>query len=125
MKFTGKLMSGIMLFAIPGVVMSQQSSSVSKEEIPSLEQEAMSGSIPAAKKLYENYYFSNLDYEEGMKWLRICAENGDSVCEYNLGFILVKSKVKNDRMRGEFWLRRSADKGSVRAKELLIEINGD
>ncbi|UNP29230.1 hypothetical protein [Lysobacter gummosus] len=92
------------------------------DELNAAKKDALSGSAEAAKKLYEYYERGRLEYDESFKWLTICAENGDMVCEYNLGFVMARKPGEENALRGHFWLARAAAHGNQRAVEFLEEL---
>jgi len=107
---------------------------IPESEIPKLEIEALHGSAVAASKLYYFYHVYKLYYKEAHYWIGIAAENGDSVAQYNYGYLLLNddfidsvysdSKMKiRAKERALFWLKKASENGVELAKELLKEIS--
>ena len=120
----GSMMGFISLLTLmAGAVGDGHSLAIPEGDIEALKLAALGGESSAAKRLYEHYSVASVQYEEGNKWLRICAENGDVVCEYNYGFILTKSTESEERVRGKYWLNVAAKHGSDRAVEYLRELD--
>lgn len=112
-----------LLTLMAGTIGDGHSLAIPENDIDALRLAALGGEHSAAKRLYEHYSIASVQYEEGNKWLRICAENGDVVCEYNYGFILTKSAKDEERIRGKYWLNEAAKHGSDRAIEYLKELD--
>lgn len=112
-----------LLTLMAGTIGDGHSLAIPENDIEALRLAALGGEPSAAKRLYEHYSIASVQYEEGNKWLRICAENGDVVCEYNYGFILTKSAKDEERIRGKYWLNEAAKHGSDRAIEYLKELD--
>src|SRR5476651_1732326 len=67
---------------------------------------AMSGSWSAAQLLSE-YYFHESNYAQDAFWLRIWAQNGDPIGEYNYGAYLKCLNGSGSNIRSLFWIRKS------------------
>lgn len=120
---TGSMMGfASLLTLMAGAAGDVHSLTIPEGDIEALKLAALGGESSAAKRLYEHYSVASVHYEEGNAWLRICAENGDVVCEYNYGFILTKSAGSEERVRGKYWLKEAAEHGSERAVEYLKEL---
>jgi TPR repeat protein len=91
---------------------------IPKEELASLEQKALDGSIDAASKVLF-YYMTSRDLESGLEemlfWATISAENGSHVDQYHLADLLelAASKKSDPRLlrRSCYWLKRASESG--------------
>lgn len=94
--------------------------SLNKQQVSDFEKEALAGSAEKARRLYDYYATAQVDLQQARAWLIVCAENGEPVCQYNLGFVLSREKQK---IRSIFWLTLSLKGGNQAANDLLKEIN--
>ncbi|WP_157476145.1 hypothetical protein [Lysobacter sp. Root690] len=95
--------------------------SLSEQQVSDFEKEALAGSAEKARRLYDYYAITRVDLQQARAWLIVCAENGEPVCQYNLGFVLNQEK---QNVRSVFWLTRSLENGNQAANDLLKEIRG-
>lgn len=103
-------------------VMGNQAYVLSGDEIRALQDQALKGSPESALRLHLFYEFVRLDFAESLHWVRIAAENGDPVGQYNLGFKLRNDPDPRNRIRARFWLERAAKNGDSLAAKLLKEL---
>ena len=106
--------------AIDKSIISNEYFNIPKKDIVELEKEALYGSPEAALKLYlyNDFYLS--DFNEGLYWCQIAAENGDSSSMYNYAFSLVNDckefewdslRVKRANQRAYFWFKKAEENG--------------
>jgi TPR repeat protein len=88
-------------------------------DMPALRDEALAGSPDAALRLYRHYKAIAVDSEQARHWARIAAENGSPIGQYSFAFELLERKAPDDGVRARFWLRRAAEQGNTRAREVL------
>jgi TPR repeat protein len=84
--------------------------------------QALDGSGEAARKVSIHYLMTQKDRKKAIYWALIAAENGDSVGQYHVGFLLKDDPDPNNRRRAIFWLKKSLEQGEHLAQELLQEI---
>lgn len=120
-----------LLFLIPGgqalcesaddkPVMANQKFCLEESERLNLEQEAMLGSGEAALKLFQYYDFCASDYQKGLYWIQIAAENGDTTAQYNYAIhLMVDVGGELGKLGALYWFRKAAAAGDPVAKEKL------
>jgi TPR repeat protein len=89
------------------------------EEVAVLKKGGLLGSAEDAKRLALFYDMAEQNQEQGLRWYTICAENGDVVCQYNLGFLLSKADNEDERLRARYWLEVAISRGYEPARGLL------
>lgn len=90
------------------------------DQLPKLEEEALTGSTSAALGL-AHWYFLGRDDAKREYWTRIAAENGSTSGKHNLGMIYAaKEPTKLNRIRARFWLKQAIKCGSPHS-ELQLE----
>ena len=87
-----------------------------------LSEQAIDGSCEAARKVSIHYSIAQGNRSKAIYWAIIAAENGDSVGQYNAGFLLKDDKDPNNRRRAKYWLKKAVEQGDSLAQELLEEI---
>jgi TPR repeat protein len=87
------------------------------------EDEALAGDQLAAAYLQAVY--SKTDQDLYLYWLKIGAENGHSISQYNLAFELWAhgNSLEDDQIRAKFWLGRAAAAGDSEATAVLARLN--
>lgn len=85
-----------------------------------LSEQAIDGSCEAARRV--SFHYSITRSRKAIYWTIIAAENGDSVGQYNAGFMLKDDKDPNNRRRAKYWLKKAVEQGDSLAQELLEEI---
>lgn len=98
---------------------------LSRVQLFELSNAALTGSPEAAEKVALHYGFVVMDQKEARNWLRIAAENGHIVSQYNLGYDLRMEGDPISRIRARFWLRLAASKGHEKAKKLLKSLESE
>ncbi len=92
---------------------------LSEKELARLKTKSLAGSPEAAFRLYQFYENDGKDEEESRYWLRIAAQNDDSVGQYEFGLFLASSADLKDQQRARFWIERAAKNGNPGAVEYL------
>lgn len=80
---------------------------LSKNSLPQIKRAAMLGSPLAAYKIFKYLTEVHAEQKDIMFWLRIAAQNGHPNAIKLLGARMSKSKNERDRLRSQFWLRKS------------------
>lgn len=112
--------SGVGLPAQPSTAVAIDSSmALSGDQLSALSQAALAGDPDAAFRMFLNFALPGDARDTANRWLRIAAENGHPIAQYNLWFQLKDSKDGDDRRRSIFWLRRSAQAGYAPATKEL------
>lgn len=96
---------------------------ISNNELPKLEDDALSGSAEAAHRLSLFYDMIKLDSKKATYWASIEAENGSPSGQYNYGFHLYKDPDPKVRLRAKYWLKLAAKNGEPLAVSLLKEMD--
>jgi hypothetical protein len=76
---------------------------INQDQIQSAIDNALSGSSQDSINLY-HYHFLLNDSEKAKYWAMIAAQNGNSIGQYNYGWLLVEYGNKEEKLRGKFWL---------------------
>jgi TPR repeat protein len=84
---------------------------LSDGEIQKLKMQAGKSDVRAAYRLYTYYLFSENGMPEAMHWLRVAAEEGYPLAEYNLGALLRESDSSQDKKEARLWLAKAAKDG--------------
>jgi hypothetical protein len=77
--------------------------------LPQLKNEALEGSVSAARRLF--YFYGTINGKEALYWAQILAENGNGQEEYNYGIILQGSLDPTNRARAIYWLNLAKKNG--------------
>lgn len=85
---------------------------IPEAEIPKLQEQALKGSGAAAYRLAQYYDFAVFDYEQGLYWITLAAENGDIRGVYGLGVALARSQSDRDKVRARYWLEKARREGT-------------
>jgi len=85
------------------------------EDYQCLETIALMGDINSARRLREVH---SADGEEAEYWVKIAAENGDIVSQFNYGVLLLQ-KTGSERYRSIFWFRKAAAAGDKESRQLI------
>ena len=80
-------------------------------EISVLEQEAAAGSAEAAMRLSLHYDFVVQDFQQGLFWSSVAAQNGHPIGMYNYALVLALMPDEFSRRRARFWLKKVVDLG--------------
>ncbi len=80
-------------------------------EMPVLEQDATAGSGEAAFRLARHYDYVTQDYQQGLFWFSIAAQNGHPIGMYNYALDLARMPDEFSRRRARFWLKKVVDLG--------------
>jgi TPR repeat protein len=120
------LISGALLFvgcATEGVpVCGNADLVIPSSELPAVKAKALNGDSTAALQLEQYYDFVVLDYKEGRKWLRLAAEQGNSVAQYDLGLMYMNNDAVPNLGKAKYWFRLAERNGSIEAKEALRKL---
>lgn len=84
--------------------------------------QASEGDVVAAMRLFDLDEFATDDVESAMKRLRVAAERGAVLAEYDLGIMLVDQMHGGrfgDRDEGRRWLEKAATQGDRGARAAL------
>ena len=92
---------------------------LTREQIASDSQKALSGDNDAAMDLANDYVKVHGDQVRGKYWYRIAAENGDPDAQRYYGDLLMQEGSKESRARAIFWYKRAADGGDPFARDAL------
>ncbi len=93
---------------------------LSDDEVKIMTDKALKGDPESAFRLSLYYEFAKRNHTESDFWLKISAENGHPVGQYNLGIgLLLDDPDPRNRQRARFWIERAAANGNSRAKERL------
>jgi len=72
---------------------------------------AKAGDAQAAYRLFKYYYWEKIDEKIGMHWLRVAANQGHVMAQYNLGSILIRSTDPQEKSEGLKWLQLTEKHG--------------
>ncbi|QOW61622.1 sel1 repeat family protein [Treponema pedis] len=100
----------------------KENDKISDYEIEVLIDYALRGGKKEAYRLYEYYKDYKKDETEAIYWLRIGAQNMSEKCQYEYGKYLLASEDEYKKIRGKFWVKKTANNGNEAAKKLLKEI---
>ena len=96
---------------------------LSPDEITELTEKANAGDSKASVRLYFYYELVvQTDYANTTRWLVQAAEQGDVSAQYNLGLTYWADDCYKNIELAKYWFGLAADKGHLRAKERLREI---
>jgi TPR repeat protein len=86
---------------------------LSKEDIKELSNKAEKGNDSAAYRLYQYYYYVELEHSvKELYWLKKAAKNGNPDAQYELGRKLINS----DMTQAIYWYTKAAQSGHVKAR---------
>lgn len=105
------------------VVFGNQDLDVPNNELPKLEDEAISGSADAARRLSSFYDMVKHDDKQATHWAQIEAENGSPIGQYRYAFRLYKDPDPKVRARARYWLGLALKNGVPHAASLLKEMD--
>jgi hypothetical protein len=88
-------------------------------DLPTIEKQALEGSPDAAQRLYRYYRKVALNSEAAVYWAQIAADNGDATGQYAFGLELLERKDEDSAVRAKYWIRRAAEQGNSRARDVL------
>ena len=97
---------------------------ISDKDLPIVKNEALGGSGEAALRLYKYYRKIALDPKSAIYWAQVAAENGDPIGQYTFGLELLELKDEQSETRARYWMRRAADQGNSRARDVLDRLEG-
>ena len=86
---------------------------IPETQIASLQESALKGDTSDANKLYDFYVFYKNNYDEGMYWVTIAAENGDVRAMYNLADLSTILAGKKGKIRARFWFEKVIASGQM------------
>ena len=95
---------------------------IPNDELQSVQDRALAGDGPAAKRLYSYFAIIKHSQQEAIYWATIGAENGDIVCAYNLGYELKARGGRDDKIRAIYWLEKAKAAKHPYAEDLLKEL---
>jgi len=81
-----------------------ESALLTPDERQRLEIEAARGGADAAFKLYEYFEYGVADKISAVKWLRVAAEKGHVVAQFNLGYLLAQGEKAAELKEAKKWL---------------------
>jgi TPR repeat protein len=87
--------------------MLNQSFVIPQDQLPFVQEEAINGSGLAAYRLARFYAFVLLEYDEGVRWMTISAENGHIPGILSLGVMLRISNDRLTKLRARYWLEKA------------------
>jgi len=94
---------------------------INPAELDSIKIAATSGSKEAAIRLYHYYSFSMMNETESEHWLKVAADLGDPVSQYNLAQFYLREE---DSKNALIWAKLSLTNGVEESKEIIDEIEG-
>lgn len=109
------------------VVLASESYVLSKREITMLSEQANAGSMVAAIRLSDFYFYDRTAgkkqemREKALKWALIGSENGSPIAQFRAYQLLSTSDDKSNKVRALFWLKQSAKNGNEDAQGNLEE----
>jgi TPR repeat protein len=107
-------------------IMGNQDMILSDAQIQSYSENALRGDSDAANQLASFYLIVKNNRTEAERWYRIAAENGDIKSQRSYGSLLVEdwktSQNNQTKIRGMFWLKKSADAGDPVARNELDKL---
>lgn len=86
---------------------------------------AQSGILAAQSKL-GYYYYNNANYKEAYYWLRLAADRGDTIAQYNLGLLYLHGHVPNIEASYKLalkWLTLASEAKFEDANNAIIRLN--
>ncbi|MFZ6655405.1 hypothetical protein [Undibacterium sp. TJN19] len=90
---------------------------LSKSEIDTLMTDALNGNGIAANKLGMYFDVGDRNYEKCLYWLGMSAELGNAVGQYNYGYVLLRTKTKNNVEQALKWLELAQKNGQSYAED--------
>ena len=106
-----------------GPVIANKGLEIPEEQIEATKEEALSGSGPAAFKLFDYYEIVSVDRAKSLYWATIAAENDYPPGMYSLGFKLAKENDRLSRIRARYWLEKAKKNGEPLAGDILKELD--
>lgn len=100
----------------------KENDKISDHEIEVLIDYALRGGKKEAYRLYEYYQDYKKDEAEAVYWLRIGAQNKNLDCRYEYGKYLLGKDDEYSKIRGGFWIKKAAQNGNAKAKELVKKL---
>ena len=100
----------------------KENDKISDYEIEVLIDYALRGGKKEAYRLYEYYQDYKKDEAEAVYWLRIGAQNKSLDCRYEYGKYLLGKDDEYSKIRGGFWIKKAAQNGNAKAKELVKKL---
>ena len=95
---------------------------ISEYEIEVLIDYALRGGKKEVYRLYEYYKEYKKDETEAVYWLRVGAQNKNLDCQYEYGKYLLSKDDEYSKIRGRFWIKKAANNGNDKSKDLLKEL---
>jgi len=97
---------------------------LSESQITGLAKKAQAGDATAAFRLYEYYHLVSYDRDKAISWLTKSANNGNVVAQYNMGMMYNGEIYPDltDIKKAEYWFKRAADNGDIKARRKLEEL---
>ena len=95
---------------------------ISEYEIEVLIDYALRGGKKEVYRLYEYYKEYKKDETEAVYWLRVGAQNKNLDCQYEYGKYLLSKDDEYSKIRGRFWIKKAANNGNAKSKDLLKEL---
>ncbi len=96
---------------------------LSYADLNAMKEKALSGDAKAAFRLYQHYALGKDDIIAAFPWLQIAANGNDPKAQYSLGYTYFFVNLFKNIELAKFWLNAASINGSIKAKELLKEIN--
>ena len=85
---------------------------------------AEAGDVDAQLALGHKYRQGDIsDWDEGVKWFRKAAEQGNAEAQYNLGLMIIRGTgARQDGTEAVNWLLKAAEQGNADAQFLLGQV---
>ncbi|MHC1725691.1 MAG: tetratricopeptide repeat protein [Syntrophobacteraceae bacterium] len=92
---------------------------LNETEIKRVQMDALAGSPGSAMRLYLYYEHVKPDQVESRYWLRIAAQNGDPMGQFEFAHLLASGPEQRNQQRARFWFEHAAQNGNEKAVEAL------
>lgn len=106
-----------------GPIMANKGLEIPEDQIEATQAVALSGSGPAAFKLFDYYEMVAVDKEKSLYWATISAENNYPKGMYALGFKLARERDYKAKIRARYWLEKAKKNGETLANDILKELD--
>ena len=85
---------------------------------------AEAGDVNAQLALGHKFRLGDIhEWDEGVKWFRMAAEQGNAEAQYNLGLMIIRGTgARQDGTEAVSWLTTAAEQGNVDAQFLLGQV---